>query len=100
MSNVRVAAIADFYRTGTGGTPSREKFDRYYEGGTIPWVKSVELREKTIYHTEEQLTDSALKESNLKLVPAGSLLLAMYGATVGRLALLGVSLSPKNVLHS
>ncbi|HEY0682879.1 MAG TPA: restriction endonuclease subunit S [Steroidobacter sp.] len=90
MSSVRIARIADFCTTGTGGTPSRDKFDRYYDGGTIPWVKSGELREETIYGTEERITELALKETNVKRVPPGALLLAMYGATVGRLATLGV----------
>ena len=64
--------------------------ERYYEGGAIPWVKSGELREGLIVETEEHVTDAALKESSVKLVPAGAILLAMYGATVGRLAILGV----------
>jgi type I restriction enzyme S subunit len=65
--------------------------DRYYEGGTIPWVKSGELREAIITETEEYITEVALKETSVKLVPAGALLLAMYGATVGRLGILGIA---------
>ena len=87
---VRTIQIDDFCETGTGGTPSRAKLERYYEGGTIPWVKSGELRESVIVDTEEHLTEYALRESNAKIVPAGSLLLAMYGATVGRVGVLGV----------
>ena len=64
--------------------------ERYYEGGAIPWVKSGELREGRIVETEEHVTDAALHETSVKLVPAGAILLAMYGATVGRLAILGV----------
>lgn len=82
--------ISEFCRTGAGGTPSREKLELYYKGGTIPWVKSGELRESIINQTEEQITEVALHETNLKLVPAGALLLAMYGATVGRLGILGI----------
>jgi type I restriction enzyme S subunit len=84
------ARIESFCTTGTGGTPSRSKLDRYYEGGTIPWVKSGELRETIITGTEEHVTEAALQETNVKLVPSGALLLAMYGATVGRLGILGV----------
>ncbi len=83
--------ISEFCTTGTGGTPSRDRLDRYFKGGTIPWVKSGELRENTIYVTEEHVTDLALQESNVRMVPAGALLLAMYGATVGRLGILGVA---------
>ncbi|MGH7846927.1 MAG: restriction endonuclease subunit S [Candidatus Binatia bacterium] len=90
MSGWKTVRISDFCRTGTGGTPSRSNLERYYEGGTIPWVKSGELRETVINETEEHVTEAALQETNVKLVPAGALLLAMYGATVGRLGILGV----------
>lgn len=81
--------LADFCRTGSGGTPSRKKMQRYYGGGTIPWVKSGELREEVISSTNEYITHAALKETNVKLVPKNALLLALYGATVGRLGILG-----------
>ena len=87
MTNIR---IAEFCMTGTGGTPSRDRMERYYEGGTIPWVKSGELRESVITDTEEYVTNTALQETNIRLVPVGALLLAMYGATVGRLGILGI----------
>lgn len=90
MKHWNTLRLADFCRTGTGGTPSRGKPARYYEGGTIPWVKSGELRESVISATEEHITEVALEETNVRLVPAGALLLAMYGATVGRLGILGV----------
>lgn len=82
--------ISQFCKTGTGGTPSRSNIERYYENGTIPWVKSGELRENIITETSEHVTDAALRETSIKLVPAGALLLALYGATVGRLGILGV----------
>jgi len=82
--------LGDFCKTGSGGTPSRQSESRYYEGGTIPWVKSGELRESVIYQTEEHITPDALNESSAKLVPKNAILLAMYGATVGRLAILGI----------
>jgi type I restriction enzyme S subunit len=74
--------IDDFCETGSGGTPSRANKDYY--GGNIPWVKSGELREEVITDTEEKITERAIKESSAKIVPSGSILLAMYGATVGR----------------
>jgi len=82
--------LSEFCRVGSGGTPSRSNLTRYYEGGNIPWVKSGELRESVITKTEEHITEAALKETNARIVPAGALLLAMYGATVGRLGILGV----------
>jgi type I restriction enzyme S subunit len=65
--------------------------ERYYEGGAIPWVKSGELRESYIGDTEEHITEAALKETSVKLIPPGAILLAMYGATVGRLGILSAS---------
>lgn len=82
--------LSEFCSTAAGGTPSRAKMGEYYSGGTIPWVKSGELRENVIVSSEEQITKVALTKTRLKLAPKGAILLAMYGATVGRLALLGV----------
>lgn len=87
-STSKLIPLEEFCLTGSGGTPSRSNSSYY--GGDIPWVKSGELREGIIYKTEETITDEALKNSSAKLVPSGSILLAMYGATVGRLAMLGV----------
>lgn len=81
--------ISSFCTTGSGGTPSRANVGDYY-GGTIPWVKSGELREDVILDTEEKITELAIKESSAKVVPKGALLIAMYGATIGRIAELGV----------
>ncbi|MGJ4911789.1 restriction endonuclease subunit S [Bradyrhizobium sp. HKCCYLS2033] len=86
--SIKELAIAEFCDTGSGGTPDRSK-TQYY-GGSIPWVKSGELRESEIIDTEEKITELGLRESSAKLVPRGSILLAMYGATVGRMAFLGV----------
>ena len=82
-------AIGDFCRTGSGGTPSRKEASRYF-GGNIPWVKSCELREGVINETEETITELAVIESSAKFIPKGALLVAMYGATIGRVAKLGI----------
>lgn len=62
----------------TGGTPSRKNI-KYYKNGTISWVKTGEVQNCDIYETEEKITEIATKESNAKLFPAGTLLIAMYG---------------------
>jgi type I restriction enzyme S subunit len=85
---IKVASIAEFCRTGTGGTPSRSE-PRYYEGD-VPWIKSGELHENLICKAEEFLTEEAVRETRLKIVPSGAILIAMYGATVGRVARLGI----------
>ena len=82
-------SIGEFCETGSGGTPSRQKAAEYF-GGTIPWVKSGELRENIITSTEESITDIGLKESSAKLLPRNTLLVALYGATVGRIGVLGI----------
>jgi len=74
-------------RVTSGGTPSRSRPD-FYMNGSWPWVKTQELQDSWIYHTEEQITDEAVANSSAKVLPANTILLAMYGATVGQLGLL------------
>ena len=81
--------IGEFCDTGSGGTPARSKGSEYF-GGSIPWVKSGELREGVITSTEETITEAGLNESAAKLLPPHTLLVALYGATVGRIGILGV----------
>lgn len=81
--------LANFAKTGSGGTPNRSE-SRYYEGGSIPWVKSGELRRFRIFDTEEKITPQALASSSAKLVPKGAILIALYGATVGQCSILEI----------
>ncbi len=62
-----------------------------YYGGNIPWVKSGELKHNIIIDTEEKITEEAIKNSSTKIFPKGTLLIALYGATIGKLAFLGVA---------
>jgi len=80
--------IGEFAKTCSGATPSRS-MEKYYEG-VIPWVKTGELRDGEIHDTEEHVSELALKETSLRLLPAGTLLVAMYGQgqTRGRTGLL------------
>lgn len=73
-------------RVTSGGTPSRIK--PTYFGGTIPWVKTKELNDGWIDLTEEYITELAVKESSAKFLKKNSVLMAMYGATVGKLGIL------------
>jgi type I restriction enzyme, S subunit len=75
-------------RITSGGTPSR-KVPAYYSNGAIPWVKTKELMDGFIFETEEAITSEAVEKSSAKKLPAGTILLAMYGATVGMLGILG-----------
>jgi type I restriction enzyme, S subunit len=82
---VKVGELTD---TCSGTTPSRGRNDYY--GGEIPWVKTGELVDGEIHNTEEHVTEKALKETSLRLLPKNTLLVAMYGQgqTRGRTALL------------
>ena len=80
--------LGDIAQTTSGGTPRRDK-PQYY-GGTIPWVKSGELGDRVVYETSETLSDEGLTSSNAKVFPKGTLCIALYGATVGKLGILGV----------
>lgn len=82
-------ALGQICSTSSGGTPNR-KNKTFYVNGVVPWVKSGELRNNTIYFSEELITEEALKNSSAKVFPKGTLLIAMYGATIGKLAFLGI----------
>lgn len=84
----KLRRLADICLTKTGGTPSRKNPN--YFTGAIPWVKSGELEDGIITKTEESITDQAVAESNAKVFPKGTLLMAMYGATVGKLGRLSM----------
>ncbi|MAT05935.1 MAG: hypothetical protein CL424_12925 [Acidimicrobiaceae bacterium] len=84
------ARLRDVASLTSGSTPSRSRND--YWNGSIPWVKTGEVRGNVIDSTEELITDRALAECPLEVYPAGTVLVAMYGqgSTRGRVAMLGV----------
>lgn len=83
----RLAIHQACQRITSGGTPSR-KSPEFYENGTIGWVKTKELEDGFINATEENITPGAIASSSAKLLPQDTILLAMYGATVGMLGIL------------
>lgn len=81
--------IQDISETTSGGTPSRK--NKEFFTGKIPWLKSGELADNLcITSSEEAITQQALDNSSARIIPKGSLLVALYGATVGKLGLLGI----------
>ncbi len=89
----KVSTIGDFCSLMTsGGTPSRDKKE-FYEKGTIAWIKTKELNDTYIFATEEKITENAIKNSSAKLLPKNTVSMAMYGATVGKLGILGIESS-------
>jgi|GEM_PF-1212631 len=73
------ATVEQLVDVGTGATPLRSKRAAYYENGTVPWVTSGALNDLFIDNATEFVTELALQETNAKLFPSGSLLVAMYG---------------------
>ena len=80
--------LGDHVPTTSGGTPSRSRPDFF--DGEIPWVKSGELSSGSVTTSAEAITAEALAGSSAKLMPIGTVLLAMYGATVGEVAVLEI----------
>lgn len=69
----------------SGATPSRT--NPAYYGGSIPWLKTGDLNDGFIQEVPEYITDLALEKTSLRLNPIGSVLMAMYGATIGKLGI-------------
>ena len=84
--SIELLPLGEVCKTTSGGTPSRSK-PHYFEG-TIPWVKSGELPDGIVVENSEYISDEAISNSSAKLLPAGTLLVALYGATVGKLGIL------------
>ena len=80
---VRLANVGDW---GSGATPSRTHPEYY--GGDIPWLKTGDLNDDYIVHIPESITKVALEKTSVRLNPKDSVLIAMYGATIGKLGIL------------
>ena len=79
--------LSEVISTTSGGTPSRKNLN-FYTNGSFCWVKSKELNGTFITKTEEKINQLAIEKSSAKLLPPYSVLLAMYGATVGEYAII------------
>ena len=89
MSDVQMRSVDDVCaRITSGGTPSRRVAD--YFTGSIPWLKTQEIRDGWVYETEEHISQKGLDNSSAKLLPPNTVMMAMYGATVGRLSLIHI----------
>jgi type I restriction enzyme S subunit len=95
-----MAKLGELYSITSGGTPSR-KHPEYFEDGTISWVKTGDLKDKYLYITDEKITQKALDNSSAKLYPAETVLIAMYGATIGATSILKIDAATnQNWWHS
>ncbi|SKA05619.1 restriction endonuclease subunit S [Porphyromonas crevioricanis] len=84
----RLGDVGDW---GAGATPLRSNPEFF--GGRIPWLKTGELNYDVIFETEEHITEKALQECSLRLCSQGDILIAMYGATIGKLGIAGIELT-------
>lgn len=84
-----MARLGDLYKITSGGTPSRKHLE-YYQNGTIPWVKTGDLKEKYLWTTDEKITEIGLKNSSARIYPQDTVLIAMYGATIGASSILKI----------
>jgi type I restriction enzyme S subunit len=83
--------LGDIGRWTSGGTPSRR--NPAYFGGGIPWVKTGELNDSVVRSSEETISDEGIRNSAAKVFPSGTLLVAMYGATIGMTGILSIDAS-------
>ena len=78
--------LGDIFEIGSGGTPSKSHPEYY--GGDIPWVKTGDLKSEYLYKVEDFITEEGLKNSSAKLYEPDTVLIAMYGATIGATSIL------------
>ncbi len=82
-----VVTLSQIAKTGSGGTPA-SKNREYYDGGNITWINSGELNSPYILSGSNFITQAGLDNSSAKLFPSRTLLIALYGATAGKVSLL------------
>lgn len=80
------------YKVCSGGTP-KSTCSAYYDGGTIPWLNTKEINYNKIYSTESHITEEGLNNSSAKWIDENSVVVAMYGATAGRVAIAKVPMT-------
>ena len=83
----QMVEIGEVCSTSSGGTPLSGN-TVYYEGGTIPWLRSGEVAQGEVRHSELFITEEGLKNSSAKMFPINTVLVAMYGATAGEVGIL------------
>lgn len=82
-----MAKLGEVFTIASGGTPDKKK-SFYYENGTIPWVKTGDLKTQYVPTGIDCITEEGLNNSPAKLFPPNTVLVAMYGATIGACSIL------------
>ncbi|MBN2237450.1 MAG: restriction endonuclease subunit S [Bacteroidales bacterium] len=102
-----VKKLAEIATTGSGGTPLSTKKE-YYENGNIPWINSGEVNMPFIVSTKNFITQKGLENSSAKMFKRGIILMAMYGATAGKVSFMDIeactnqaicAINPKEAFH-
>ncbi len=81
--------LGEIFEIGSGGTPSKSHPEYY--GGEIPWVKTGDLKDEYLYEVEDFITEEGLNNSSAKMYEKDTVLIAMYGATIGATSILKMS---------
>lgn len=81
--------LGEIFEVGSGGTPLKNHPEYY--GGDIPWIKTGDLKCKYLYASEDYITKDGLNNSSAKMYPPDTVLIAMYGATIGATSILKIS---------
>lgn len=92
-----VKKIGEVCKTSSGGTPSK-KHNEYYDGGTIPWLRSGEVNKVFISDTELYITAAGMENSSAKYLPQNTVVIAMYGATVGQVGILSKQMTTNQAI--
>jgi type I restriction enzyme S subunit len=99
--NWQILKIKDFAKISAGATPLRSNKD-FFENGTFPWVKTLDLNNGRILMTEESITKLALSKTSCKLRPKNTVLIAMYGGfnQIGRTGLLEIEAATNQAISA
>lgn len=87
-SEWKVKKMPEVVKWSSGGTPKATE-KQYYDGGTIPWLIIGDLNDATVTTSASRITELGLRNSSAKMIPVGTLLVAMYGS-IGKLGITGI----------
>jgi type I restriction enzyme S subunit len=89
MEMMKFERLGDIVTITSGGTPLTSKRE-YYDNGTIPWVKTGDLKVRHLSKVSDKITQLGLENSSAKIFPVNTVLVAMYGATIGACSILKI----------
>ena len=87
---VKCYKLGELFKIASGGTPNRKKSE-YFSQGDIPWIKTGDLKNKYVEFASEMISRQGLDNSSAKLFPRNTVLIAMYGATIGATSIMKIS---------